>query len=433
MYDVIIIGGGAAGFYAALHIAENRPGLNIAILEKGKNVLSKVKISGGGRCNITNVETDPAYLAEHYPRGSKELLGPFYSHASRDTVSFFEDHGVALKAEKDGRIFPVSDNSQTVIDFFLREIHRQGVEIIRNSAVIDINAISDDDNSSGYFWEVSCKNRKYKATKLLIASGSSNRIWRVLARLGYSIIQPVPSLFSFNIDDERISGLQGISSRARVTVIKKKLSSKEITVGLKSNLNKGQVLEEEGPVLITHWGLSGPAILRLSAWGARELFEYGYKFRIKVNWVPDYHAKSLPSVLKEIKILEARKTVFRTNALEIPRKLWGRLVKAAGISTDLTWAHLSSNDIDRLAALLAASEFSVHGKSTYKEEFVTAGGVDLSQIDFSSFRSKLHPNLYFAGEVLNIDGITGGFNFQAAWTGSYLAALHISSGTDYTA
>ncbi len=433
MYDVIVIGGGAAGFYGALHIAENQPDLKIAILERGKNVLSKVKISGGGRCNITNAETDPVYLSAQYPRGSKELLGPFYTHGSRDTMAFFEERGIALKSEKDGRIFPVSDNSQTVIDFFLRETAGRGIEIIRNSAVLEINPVSNEGNKNLQSWKVSCKNKSFTASKLLVTPGSSNRIWHILGRLGYTITQPVPSLFSFNIDDERISGLQGISCNARVTVIKKRLSSKEITVGLKSNLKKGQALEEEGPLLITHWGLSGPAILRLSAWGARELFEYGYKFRVKVNWVPDYHERSLPALLKEIKTLEARKTVFRTNALEIPRKLWGRLVKAAGIPTDRTWAHLSSSDIDKLSKLLVASEFSVHGKSTYKEEFVTAGGVDLSQINFGSFSSKLHPNIYFAGEVLNIDGITGGFNFQAAWTGSYMAAMDIASGTDYPA
>ena len=247
----------------------------------------------------------------------------------------------------------------------------------------------------------------------------------MLSRLGYSIIAPVPSLYSFNIKDNLISGLQGLSTEAKVTVIKKKFSAKEITVGLKSTLRSGEQLTAEGPVLVTHWGLSGPAILKLSAWGARELFEYGYRFRFKVNWLPDYLEGGVINLLKEVKSLESKKTVYRTNALEIPKKLWSRLVLASGIPVDLQWAQLTLKEMEKLAVNLTATEFLVEGKSTNKEEFVTAGGLDLKQIDFKTFSSKLHPNLYFAGEVLDIDGITGGFNFQSAWTGAYLAANDI--------
>ena len=422
MFDVLIIGGGAAGFYAALNIAQQNNGLKIAILEKGRNVLSKVKISGGGRCNVTNALSEPSELVKNYPRGFRELLGPFHNHNSQDTVAYFEDRGVSLKTESDGRIFPVTDSSQTVIDFFLKTAEKYKISVIRNTPVIEIVPLESSDNC----WKVVSNKKEYMAKYVLVSTGGNNKIWNMLARLGYSIVQPMPSLFSFNIQDQRISGLQGLSTVARVTVIKKKFTSKEITVGLKSTLRPGQELVAEGPVLITHWGLSGPAILKLSAWGARELFEYSYRFRIEVNWLPDYHKGGVIELLKGVKKLESRKTVYRTNALEIPKKLWSRLVIASGIPTDLQWAQLTTAELENLAKNLTASLFMVEGKSTNKDEFVTAGGVDLKQIDFKTFKSKIHPNLYFAGEVLDIDGITGGFNFQSAWTGAFLAAKDIA-------
>ena len=421
MYDVIVIGGGAAGFYSALHIARENQGLKIAILEKGRNVLSKVKISGGGRCNVTNVEDLPKNLVKYYPRGSKELLGPFYAHGSKETVAFFEGCGIHLKTESDGRIFPITDTSETVINFFLNEAAKYKISIIRNMPVFEILQMDSERKR----WKIISKNREFTARYVLVATGGNHKIWHMLARLGYSIVQPVPSLFSFNIKDQRISGLQGLSTPALVTVIKRKMTTKEITVGLKSTLRSGQQLSAEGPVLVTHWGLSGPAILKLSAWGARELCKYGYRFRIQVNWLPEYHEKGVMELLKEVKSLESRKTVYRTNAVEIPKKLWSRLVLASGISKDLQWAQINNTELVNLAKNLTASEFLVDGKSTNKDEFVTAGGVDLRQRDFKTFRSKLHPNLYFAGEVLDIDGITGGFNFQSAWTAAYIAAKDI--------
>ena len=421
MFDVVVIGGGAAGFYGALNIAYRNNGLKIAILEKGRNVLSKVKISGGGRCNVTNIMSEPSELIKNYPRGFKELLGPFHAHNSRDTIAFFEDKGVTLKTEVDGRIFPVSDTSHTIIDFFLREVATNKISIIRNTPVLEIVPPDSEDKP----WKIVSNKKEYYSKFVIVATGGNQRIWNMLGRLGYSIIAPVPSLFSFNIKDNLISGLQGLSTEAKVTVIKKKFSAKEITVGLKSTLRSGEQLTAEGPVLVTHWGLSGPAILKLSAWGARELFEYGYRFRIKVNWLPDYLEGGVINLLKEVKSLESKKTVYRTNALEIPKKLWSRLVLASGIPVDLQWAQLTLKEMEKLAMNLTATEFIVEGKSTNKEEFVTAGGLDLKQIDFKTFGSKLHPNLYFAGEVLDIDGITGGFNFQSAWTGAYLAARDI--------
>lgn len=426
MYTVLIVGGGAAGFYAALHMARENPNLKVAILEQQTKVLSKVKISGGGRCNVTNAEDDPAKLVTHYPRGSKELLGPFFKHGSRDTQLFFETNGIQLKSEADGRVFPVTDSSHTVIDFFLEQCEIYGIDIIKSARVLRLEEVLDTRQNNGFNWNIHCENKTYQAKYVLIATGGNQKFWHMLQNLGYQIVPPVPSLFSFNIDDPILSGLQGLSTLARVTVIKKKLTSKEITVGLKSSMRSGQVLQAEGPLLVTHWGLSGPAILKLSAWGARELFEYGYRFTIRVNWMPEYYEKGIVDLLKEVKSVEGKKTVYRTHAFEIPRKLWGRLVIAAGISKDLQWAQLSKSGLEKLADSLCATEFHVDGKSTNKEEFVTAGGVDLKHIDFGSFRSKQHSHLYFAGEVLNIDGITGGFNFQSAWTAAYLAAKDIA-------
>ena len=430
MFDVIIVGGGAAGFYGALHMAYNQPKLKIAILERGRNVLSKVKVSGGGRCNVTNTVSEPSELIEHYPRGSRELLGPFHSHSSQETVNYFQDHGIELKTEDDGRMFPITDQSATIIDFFLNEAEKHGIKIIRNTAVIDIIPPEESANPDIALWQLIGKNKTFKAKFVLIATGSNIKIWHILSRLGYLIVDPVPSLFSFNIQDKRISGLQGISTHARVSIVNKRPNTKEITVGLRSRPKSIEEFEAEGPVLITHWGLSGPAILKLSAWAARELFDFNYRFKIRVNWIPEYHENSVNQMLQEVRSVEAKKTVLRTAAFDLPRKLWRRLTESAGIPAELKWADLSNNRINLLAELLTASEFMVDGKSTNKEEFVTAGGVDLKQIDFRSFSSRLHPRLYFAGEVLNIDAVTGGFNFQSAWTGSYIAAQHIASSAE---
>lgn len=427
MYDVIIVGGGAAGFYGALHMAEAAPTLKIAILEKGRSFLSKVKISGGGRCNLTNIISEPALLVQHYPRGSKELLGPFHIHSSRDTASYFEGQGIGLKTEKDGRIFPVTNDSKTIVDFFMNKAREHGIEILSNTPVLDIIPPEQTESDSDQRWQVVSRHRSFPTKYLMIATGGNSAIWSMLGQKGYHIVEPVPSLFSFNIKDERIKGLQGISLNARVKVIRPNYGNRELSIGLKSRSKAKEFLTTEGPLLITHWGLSGPAILKLSAWGARELFDWDYRFRIRINWIPDYHANSVIHILKNIKSVEGSKTVFRTQAFDIPKKLWGKLVKSSGVHSGLTWAEMSKLNIESLATTLCSSEFEVNGKSTNKEEFVTSGGVDLKQIEFKTFESKIHPLLYFAGEVLNIDGITGGFNFQSAWTGSYIAARAIVS------
>ncbi|MFS4494309.1 NAD(P)/FAD-dependent oxidoreductase [Maribacter sp. 2308TA10-17] len=423
MFDVLIVGGGAAGFYAAIHIAEANPNLKIAILERGKEVLSKVKVSGGGRCNVTHAEFDPNELVKNYPRGEKELLGPFHTYCSGDTVSFFEERGIDLKIEDDGRMFPFSNSSQTIIDCFLNEVERLGIQVLKHSSVVGITSIQNEDESS---WKVTSIKKTYQCRKLLIATGSNPKIWKMLENLGHSIETPVPSLFTFNIKDDRIKGIPGLSTYASVEVLAKKMYQPKITIQLKTKVSDKVLLLSEGPVLITHWGLSGPAILKLSAWGARILNEMNYKFQLRINWLPDYHPYAVISLLQEIKEVEGKKTVLRTKAVDIPRRLWTNLVRATGISEDTKWADTNKEQLQSLANQLTKCEFSVDGKSTFKEEFVTAGGVNLKEINFKTFESKLQPNLFFAGEVINVDAITGGFNFQNAWTGAFIAAKGIT-------
>lgn len=424
MFDVLIVGGGAAGFYAAIHVAEANPKLKIAILERGKEVLSKVKVSGGGRCNVTHAEFDPGELVKNYPRGEKELLGPFHTHCSGDTVSFFEERSISLKTEQDGRMFPVSNSSQTIIDCFVNETKRLGIQVLKHSSVVGIQPIERNGKN---IWEVTSIKKTYSCKKLLIATGSNPKIWKMLEKLGHTIETPVPSLFTFNIKDERIEGIPGLSTHAKVEVLPKKVFQPKITIQLKTKVADKVLLSSEGPVLITHWGLSGPAILKLSAWGAKILNEMKYKFRLRVNWLPDYHPDSIINLLREIKEVEAKKTVLRTKAVDIPRRLWTNLVRASGIAEVTKWADTTNEQLQLLATQLTQCEFAVDGKSTFKEEFVTAGGVNLKEINFKTFESKLHPNLFFAGEVIDVDAITGGFNFQNAWTGGYIAAKGIAN------
>ncbi|MBV1923613.1 MAG: NAD(P)/FAD-dependent oxidoreductase [Flavobacteriaceae bacterium] len=402
-YDIIIIGGGAAGFFTAINILENKPNLNVAILERGKDVLTKVKVSGGGRCNVTHAEFIPNELNKNYPRGEKELLGPFHTFMTGDTIEWFEKRGVPLKIEEDGRMFPVSDSSQTIIDCFLNETKRLGISLLTNTSVKNIEKESDN-------WLLETSKGTYKSKKIVLASGSNPKIWKILEHLGHAIISPVPSLFTFNIKDPRIEGLSGVSLKASVSVF---------------NDNNKKIFLNDGPLLVTHWGLSGPAVLKLSAWGARELHELNYQFYIKVNWL---HDKEIDLAFKNIQSFSqelAKKTIIKNAQFDLPKRLWQSLVKASNISESLKWADVTKKQMQDLASQLTESKFHVNGKSTFKEEFVTAGGVDLKEINFKNFNSKLYPDLYFAGEVLNIDAITGGFNFQNAWTGGYIVAKSV--------
>lgn len=430
MEDIIIIGGGAAGYYAAIHAAEANPKLRILILERGKEVLNKVKVSGGGRCNVTHAEFDPNELVKHYPRGEKELKGPFHTYCTGDTIGFFDKRGISLKIEEDGRMFPESNSSKTIIDCFVNEATRLGVKLLRNSSVVAIEAITKSKSNPCTGWMVSATNKAYFAKKILVATGSNPKIWKMMEQLGHTLVSPVPSLFTFNIKDPRIEGIPGVSTYANVEVLEKTTPSK-VSIVLKSKVAPKVLLASDGPLLITHWGMSGPAILKLSAWGARQLNDWNYHFKIRVNWLPDYKEEGLMQLFLQIKEVEAKKTILRTNAVAIPRRLWINLVKAADISETTKWAEVTKNQLQALALQISAGEFQVTGKSTFKEEFVTAGGIDLKEINFKTFESKVQKNLFFAGEVINIDAITGGFNFQNAWTSAYIAAQAMADFSRY--
>jgi hypothetical protein len=395
-FDIIIVGGGAAGFFTAINIVEKNPKLKVAILERGSEVLSKVRISGGGRCNVTHACFEPNELVKFYPRGEKELRGPFHQFCSGDTVEWFSNRGVELKIEDDGRMFPVSNSSQTIIDCFLNSTQKLGITVLTGQSV---QSIFKKDN----FWKIETQNENYITEKLILATGSNPKIWEMLQTFGHAIVNPVPSLFTFNIKDTRIKELPGVSAIVSVKVKDTKLTS-------------------TGPLLITHWGMSGPAILKLSAWGARILFDKNYQFTIFVNWLNDVDADDAEKILKELKQENAKKAVSKKSPFDFPNRLWESLVLASNISDETKWADLSKIQLQNLSIQLTNSSFQVNGKSTFKEEFVTAGGIDLKEINFKTMESKLHKNLYFAGEIVNIDAVTGGFNFQNAWTSGFILA-----------
>lgn len=394
---VTIIGGGAAGFFSAIACAEANPDLKVTILEKGKDVLGKVIISGGGRCNVTHACFDPRELTSFYPRGSRELLGPFHKFQPGDTMEWFADRGVELKIEGDNRVFPVTDSSHTIADCLLDMAAAANINVQKGVGVKSFEQVEGDK------WLIqTTRGEQIKTDVLMVSPGSSKAIWDQLKKLGHKIIPPVPSLFTFNIKDPRIKGLSGIS-----------LPNATVQVAASD-------LESSGPLLITHWGLSGPAVLRLSAWGARELNDRFYRFPIMVNWVGEEEEDVIADFQQEKK-QSGKKRIGNHQHYGIPLRLWKSMVEAAGIKPTATWGDISGKQLKALASELCSSVFQVTGKSTFKEEFVTAGGVDLKDVDFKTFSSRVVPNLYFAGEILDIDGITGGFNFQAAWTGGWIA------------
>ena len=399
-YDVLVVGGGAAGFFAAINTAELNPGLSVAILERGTSVLNKVKVSGGGRCNVTHAEFIPNELASYYPRGQKELKGPFHSFMTGDTMAWFESRGVPLKIEDDGRVFPVSNSSQTIIDCFLKQSQKYDIKLKKNHAVRSIGQTGDS-------WAVETTKEVFYCKKLMIATGSNPKIWQMLQSLGHNISPAVPSLFTFDIDDPRLKDIPGVVA-------------KDVAVEV-----MGTSLHSEGPLLITHSGLSAPSILKLSAFGAIELAQLNYKFEIKINFIQQDAASCLEVLMKN-KLELSKKLVRNTPLFELPKRLWVKLVQASAIADELRWADLNKLQLQSLSKQRTKAVFQVHGKSTFKEEFVTAGGIDLKEINFKTYESKLFKNLFFAGEIINIDGVTGGFNFQNAWTGAYLAAQELS-------
>ncbi len=399
-YDVIIIGGGAGGFFTAINTVTFNPKLKVAILERSKEVLQKVKISGGRRCNVTHACFDPKELTQYYPRGAKELLGPFHQFNCGDTFEWFDQRNIPLKIEDDGRVFPESNTSQTIVDCFLSEVQKLKIDVLKSQGVTDFY-------SENNIWNIQTKTHQFTCKKIVIASGSSNQIWKLLRNLQHTIISPTPSLFTFNIKDERLKDIPGVViQNTEIEVVNTKLVS-------------------NGPLLITHWGLSAPSILKLSAWGSKILAECNYQFNIKINFI-GYSDENCREQLNVFKKELAKKSVYKYNQFELPKRLWYKLVTASSITEATRWADLNKKQLEALTQQLTSAIFNVDGKSTFKEEFVTAGGVALKEIDFKKMESKLHENLYFAGEVLNIDAVTGGFNFQNAWTTGYLVAKAIA-------
>jgi predicted Rossmann fold flavoprotein len=361
-YDIIIIGGGAAGFFSAINIVERNPKLKVAIFERGKEVLSKVRISGGGLCNVTHACFEPNELVKFYPRGEKELRGPFHQFCSGDTIEWFENHGVELKIEDDGRMFPVSNSSQTIIDCFQEAVKKLKIDVLTNHSVQELYKTETH-------WKITTTQDVFTCEKIVMATGSNPKIWELLQNVGHSIIEPVPSLFTFNIKDSRIKELPGIATQVSVKV-------------------NGTKLESTGPLLITHWGMSGPAILKLSAWGARILHDKNYQFYIEVNWLNDIDIQDAELLLKDLKQEHAKKTVSKKSPLDLQNRLWESLVLASNIGNETKWADLSKNQLQNLANQLTKSTFQVNGKSTFKEEFVTAGGIDLKEINSKPWKAN---------------------------------------------
>jgi predicted Rossmann fold flavoprotein len=404
-WDVIIIGGGPAGFFAGIRCAESNPKLHVLIIEKAQQTLGKVLISGGGRCNVTHACFDPAQLVTYYPRGGMALRGAFTRFQPADTVAWFEKHGVKLKTESDGRMFPVTDSSETIANCLRVSANNAGVEVLTRMSLQQ----AEKNLNGGFRLEVRSDANvlNLQTKKLLFATGSDSKSQEIIRSLGHSIEESVPSLFTFNVNDKRIEGLAGVSVE-NVTL-------------------KMDACAQHGPLLITHWGLSGPAVLRLSAWGARDLHEKKYRTLLTVNWLGDYKTDSALEVLHRNKDWRenARKKISSQSAFsQIPLSLWKQLTYFIG---DKNWGDITKIEMRKLAEELTAGQFEIKGKGQFKEEFVTCGGVKLDEVDFKTMQSRIVEKLFFAGEVLDIDGITGGFNFQSSWTTGWLAGNAMAS------
>lgn len=396
-FHVVVLGGGAAGFFAAIACAEENPACRVTILERFSHVLAKVRISGGGRCNVTHACFDPAKLVPFYPRGGPELRGPFSRFQPQDTVAWFESRGVPLKTEPDGRMFPRTDQSQTIIDCLTEQARCANVALFLNTVV---NGIEPQEKG---FRLLLNSGDPMPADRLILATGSNPQGLEWARALGHRVEPPVPSLFSFTVPDARLEGLAGLCVPKATLRI------------------EGADLSQSGALLITHWGLSGPVVLKLSAWEARRLHDLKYQARLRVNWLPDLSVDSLLERLRQIRSSHARKGAPGGPSLGLPRRLWARLAAAAKFPTGVRWSEISNERLLAFARELQMETYGITGKSAFKEEFVTCGGVRLDEVDFRALESKRRPGLYFAGEILDIDGVTGGFNFQSAWTTGWIA------------
>ena len=398
---VVIVGGGAAGIFAAAICAEKSSALEIIVLEKTRQMLSKVRISGGGRCNVTHSEFDPKKLTSNYPRGNKELLGPFHRFQPQDTIAWFNKHGVELKTEEDGRMFPVTDHSATIINCLLSAAKEGGVDIRCEHSLRSI-----EKKGEGFTLHLE-KYEPMDCDFLILATGSSPNGHQLAASLGHSIVSAVPSLFTFNVETSPLNDLAGIA-----------VTDAELWL-------KDSSFKQRGNLLITHWGFSGPAALKLSAWAARDLYACSYRTELFINWVPKFKKEKVWEILCLAKRQKPTKTLDNENPFHLPVNLWKRLLMLSGI-LGTPMGHLTDKDLKLFSDKLTGSSFAVDGKTTYKQEFVTCGGIQLKEVDFKTLESRLTDNLFFAGEILDIDGVTGGFNFQNAWTTAFLAASSIA-------
>ncbi len=406
---VIVIGGGAAGFFGAIACAEANPSLQVTLIEAGRKPLAKVRISGGGRCNVTHHCFDPARLVENYPRGGRALRGAFSRFQPKDTVEWYKKRGVKLKTEADGRMFPVTDDSETIVNCLMQAAQKAGVNLRTGEGVKSVKQFLDRDNKS--YFQVELKNeRVLQCDRLLIATGSNPLGYRWAKNLGHKIESSVPSLFTFNIRDPRIKDLAGVS-----------VSNAQVRLGTGKNK-----LEQNGALLITHWGVSGPAILKLSAWGARSLYELKYASNLQINWLPEHNQETLKQNFLKAKETNPKKKIVNYCPVEIPKRLWQSFINYAEVKPDKVWSEISKKELNKLVTEIVQGQYKIAGKGVFKDEFVTCGGVSLKEVNFKTMESKKCPGLYFAGEVLDIDGVTGGFNFQGAWTTSWLAGNAIA-------
>ena len=405
MKKIVVIGGGAAGFFSAIQLAELHPHWEICILEKSNKILSKVKVSGGGRCNVTHACPDIETLLTKYPRGSRFLKKAFYQFATTNTIEWFAKNGVKLHTEKDGRMFPTTNNSETIINCFLQKVNQYKIKVLLNHEVVNVEKITPTT-----FTITLAHQKNMTAEGICVATGgmlkSQNFEW--LVRMGHRIKEPVPSLFTFNTDQSTITGLMGVA------------------VDYASIQWAGHKHIEKGPLLITHWGISGPAAIKLSAWCAQEMAAVHYEGNIHINWTPNYTEQSLTMEWINLRMEMGKKIIGSKNPFNLPNRLWQYLLEEAGIDKSLQWAAIKSMEQRKLIQLLVRTSLPIKGKTTFKEEFVTCGGVDLSDIDASTMESKIVAGLHFAGEMMDVDGITGGFNFQHAWTSGWLAAQHMA-------
>lgn len=398
---IVVVGGGAAGFFGAIACAEAYPQDSVLLLEASPQMLSKVRVSGGGRCNVTHACFEPTGLVQNYPRGSKALRGPLTRFQPQDTVDWFKARGVSLKTEADGRMFPVTDSSETVVDCLVRTARSAGVEIQTGVSVV---YVTRTDQASPF--QLQLKYQSLTCDRLLLATGSHPLGYRIAASLGHPLVSPVPSLFTFNLRDKRLEGLAGVSVG---------------TAQVKLMVDGQKALEQSGPLLVTHWGLSGPAVLKLSAWGARLLHDVRYRAVLQINWLPNLGTDALRAALLQAKADHPKRAVMNYSPVELPQRLWQRLATAAEIDPGLRWADLSKRSINLLLQELLQGRFEIQGKGFFKDEFVTCGGVQLKDVNFKTMESRCCPGLFFAGEILDIDGVTGGFNFQNAWTTAWIA------------